>query len=76
MSKLDKLEEKKKQLQAQIQAEKSKLRAEQRKLETRKKIVIGGAIQKMIESAPEDQGAKFFEQIKAYMSERDRTLFD
>jgi hypothetical protein len=48
MSTLDKLREKKAQLEARIQIETAKDKVKQRKLDTRKKIVIGGTVLSMI----------------------------
>lgn len=76
MSTLDKLREKKAQLEARIQAETAKDKVKQRKLDTRKKIVIGGTVLSMLKNGEmtEERLLKMLD--KHCKSIADRTLFD
>ena len=77
--KIEKQEERLKQLKAQKQAiearEKKKISEQQRKDETRKKILLGSYLLKEMED--ETQKIKILANLNTYLTEdRDRQLFD
>jgi hypothetical protein len=74
-TKLEILTERKKQLDIQIQALKAKESQQKRKDDTRKKILIGGVVMKMLKSGEMTDG-KLREMLDKHLdSERDRVLF-
>ena len=73
---LEKLKAKKFQLEARIQAETAKDKIRERKLETRRKIVIGGTILSMIKSGEMEEERLLTMLDKHSKSIKDRTLFD
>jgi hypothetical protein len=75
-SKLDKLNQKREQLNAQIQAIKAKEAIQKRKDDTRRKVLIGGVVMKMINNGEMPQ--KRIDEILDKHLERsnDRSLFD
>lgn len=76
MSELDRLLEKEKQLKAKIQAAKSRESEKQRKLETRRKILIGSMVIEGMKNS-EDYKEKIRQNLDKYLTkERDRALFD
>ena len=76
MSTLDKLREKKAQLEARIQAETAKDKVRQRKIDTRKKIVIGGTVLSMIKRGEMTEERLLNMLDKHCNSITDRALFD
>ena len=75
-SKLDKLNEKRAQLNAQIQAIKQKENQQKRKEDTKRKILIGGVVIKMLNSGemPEDRLRQILD--THLVKDSDRALFD
>lgn len=73
MDELEKLEAKLKQTKARIQKIKSRERDKQRKLDTRKKILLGAGLL-TFENTPEAK--VLIPKIIAAMDERNRALFD
>ena len=75
-TKLDKLTQKREQLNAQIQALKSKEAAQKRKEDTKRKILIGGVVLKMLKTGemPEDRLTQILD--KHLDKDADRALFD
>lgn len=73
---LDKLKAKKAQLEARIQAEKTKDKVRERKLETRRKIVIGGTILSMIKSGEMEEERLLTMLDKHCKNVNDRSLFN
>jgi hypothetical protein len=72
---LDKLKAKKAQLEARIQAETTKDKVRERKLETRRKIVIGGTILSMIKSGEMGEERLLTMLDKHCKNVNDRSLF-
>lgn len=72
---LDKLLEKQKQLAAQIQAIKAREKEADRKLDTRRKILIGGAVLAMVKRGdwPQDKLNSMLD--REVHAEKDRALF-
>ena len=70
------LTQKRQQLNAQIQALKSKEAAQKRKEDTKRKILIGGVLLKMLKTGemPEDRLMQILD--KHLDKDADRTLFD
>ena len=75
-SKLEKMKLQQAQLQARINAEQQKKKSKERKLETRKKIVIGGTLLAMVKSGELSQGRLDKMLDKNIKSERDRALLN
>ena len=73
---LEKLKAKKSQLEARIQAETAKDKVRERKLEIRRKIVIGGTILSMIKSGEMTEGRLLNMLDKHCKSSKDRDLFN
>lgn len=73
--KLAALTEKRNQLNAQIQALKAKEQAQERKNETRKKIIIGGMVMKMVKDGDMPQERMQTLLDKYVESAKDRELF-
>jgi len=75
-TKLDQLTEKRNQINAQIQALKSREQAQKRKDDTRRKILIGGVVLKMVKSGemPETRLAEILD--KHLTKPTERKLFD
>jgi len=75
-SKLDKLNEKRAQLNAQIQAIKQKENQQKRKEDTKRKILIGGVVIKMLNSGemPKDRLQQILD--THLVKDSDRALFD
>ena len=75
-SKLDQLTQKREQLNAQIQAIKSKEAIQKRKDDTRRKVLIGGVVMKLLRTGemPEDRITKMLD--KHLEKDADRALFD
>ncbi len=73
-SKLEKMKAQQAQLQARINAEQQKEKDKQRKLDTRKKIVIGGTLLAMVKSGELSQERLDNMLDKNISSERDRNL--
>ncbi len=75
-SKLDKLTLKREQLNAKIQAIKSKEASQKRKDDTRRKVLIGGVVMKMIKTGemPQERLTQILD--KHLEKDADRTLFD
>lgn len=75
MSDLEKLLEKEKQLKARIQAAKSKEREKERKLETRRKILIGAMVLEGMKNS-DDYKEKIIQNLDKYLTKnKDRNLF-
>jgi len=76
ISKLDKLNEKRAQLNAQIQALKQKENQKKRKEDTKRKILIGGVVIKMLNSGemPKDRLQQILD--THLVKDSDRALFD
>lgn len=74
-NKLDTLTEKRDQLNAQIQAVRAREQAQKRKDDTRRKVLIGGVVLKMLKTGemPQERLNQILD--KHLDSERDRTLF-
>ena len=74
-NKLDTLTEKRDQINTQIQAIKQRGRGEERKKETRRKILIGGIVLKMVKNGEIEK--EWLDQIlRLHLnSDRDRVLF-
>ena len=68
------LEDKQNQIKAQIQALKARDLAQERKSDTRKKIVIGGLVLKMVKDGKIQQ-AQLDQWIGTLAADRDRILF-
>lgn len=75
-SKLDQLTKKREQLNAQIQALKAKENKKKRKDDTRRKILIGGVVMKMLKTGemPQERLNQILD--KHLDKEADRALFD
>jgi len=75
-SKLDQLTQKRQQLNAQIQAIKSKEASQQRKEDTRRKVLIGGVVMKLIRTGemPQDRITRMLD--KHLEKHADRALFE
>jgi len=75
-SKLDQLTKKREQLNAQIQAIKSKEAIQKRKDDTRRKVLIGGVVMKLLRTGemPEDRITKMLD--NHLEKDADRALFD
>ena len=75
-TKLESLTEKRDHINAQIQALKSKEQAQKRKDETRRKILIGGMVTKMLKTGdiPKDRLDQLLD--KYLDNARDRAMFD
>lgn len=75
MNELEKLLEKEKQLKAKIQAAKSRESEKQRKLDTRRKILIGAMIIEGMKNSAEYE-AKIKQNLDKYLTKnKDRVLF-
>ena len=75
MRDLDKLKQKKKQLDARIKAAEARERSKERKLDNRKKIILGSLIMKINqERCP--AAMQVMSEILKRMSERDKLLFN
>lgn len=74
-NKLDALTEKRDQINAQIQALRSKEQAQKRKDDTRRKVLIGGVVLKMLKTGemPKERLDQMLD--NHLVSERDRALF-
>jgi len=74
-SKLDQLTKKRQQLNAQIQAIKSKEAIQKRKEDTRRKVLIGGVVMKLLRTGemPQDRITKMLD--KHLEKDADRALF-
>jgi len=74
-SKLDQLTQKREQLNAQIQAIKSKEAIQKRKDDTRRKVLIGGVVMKLLRTGemPQDRITKMLD--KHLEKDADRALF-
>ena len=72
--KLERMKQQQAQLQARINAEIQKEKQKQRKLETRKKIIIGGTLLAMVKSGELSQERLDNMLNKHITSERDRIL--
>ena len=76
MSELEKLLEKEKQLKAKIQAAKSRESEKQRKLDTRKKILIGAMVLDGMKNNG-DYKTKILQNLDKYLTKnKDRVLFE
>ncbi len=75
-SKLERLKERQKQLAAQIAAAESRERSEERKVDTRRKVLIGGAVLESLRRGEYSQDRLAALLDKALKHERDRALFD
>jgi len=73
--KIDKLEEQKAKIEARLQLAKSKEREQQRKLDTRKKILIGGAMMAMVKNGRMKEMELNLILDDALTNSRDRKLF-
>ncbi len=75
-NKLEALTAKREQINAQIQALRAKQQSQQRKQETRRKILIGGVVLKMLKTGemPKERLTALLD--KHLASARDRALFD
>lgn len=74
--KLDGLLKKREQLNAQIQKEKNKQNQQQRKEDTRRKILLGALMMEMIEGGELDE-REIFERLDKFLTRAiDRKLFD
>ncbi len=75
-NKLEVLTAKREQINAQIQALRAKEQTQQRKQETRRKILIGGVVLKMLKTGemPKERLTAILD--KHLASDRDRVLFD
>lgn len=75
-NKIDALTEKRNQINAQIQALKSKDQAKARKADTRRKVLIGGVVLKMLKvgEMPEERLRQILD--RHLTNERDRELFN
>ncbi len=75
-SRLDKLTKKRQQINAQIQALKAKENQQKRREETKRKILIGGVVMKMLRTGemPQDRLTHLLD--KHLEKEADRSLFD
>ncbi|WP_063649547.1 hypothetical protein [Aliivibrio fischeri] len=74
-SKLEQLKEKQLQLNNRIKLEENKLKAKDRKIETRKKILIGAMVLKKMENDDEYKD-KVMQGLDKYLTvERDRKTF-
>lgn len=75
-TKLDALTEKRDQINAQIQAIKAREKAQQRKDDTRRKVLIGSVVLQMLKTGemPEERLIKILD--KHLNKQRDRELFD
>ena len=75
MSELEKLLEKEKQLKAKIQAAKARERDNERKLETRRKILIGAMVLDGMKNS-EEYETKIRQNLDKYLTKnKDRVLF-
>ncbi|MGG6322010.1 hypothetical protein [Vibrio cholerae] len=75
MNELEKLLEKEKQLKAKIQAAKSRESEKQRKLDTRRKILIGAMVLDGMKNS-EEYEAKIRQNLDKYLTKnKDRVLF-
>lgn len=74
--KLAALTEKRNQLNAQIQALKAKEQSQERKNETRKKIIIGGMVMRMVKDGDMPQERMQTLLDKYVENAKDRALFD
>ncbi len=74
--KLKALTAKREQINAQIQALRAKEQTQQRKQETRRKILIGGVVLKMLKTGEMPQERLTAILDKHLQSDRDRALFD
>ena len=76
MTKLEKLNLKREQLNAQIQAIKLKEASQKRKEDTRRKVLIGGVVMKLLRTGemPQDRITKMLD--KHLEKDADRVLFD
>lgn len=72
---LEALEAKRKQIEAQIQALKSHEQAQARKDDTRRKVLIGGVVLKMVKTSEMPEGRLTQLLDKHLDAERDRKLF-
>lgn len=75
-SKIDRLKERQKQLAAQIAAAESRERNAERTLDTRRKILIGGAVLESLRRGEYSQDQLSTLLDKALKHDRDRALFD
>jgi large subunit ribosomal protein L7/L12 len=74
--KLKKLLEQKKALDAQLMQERNKISSQKRKLDTRKKILVGSAVLSEADKQPEYKTA-LYELLGRFLTkENDRALFD
>ena len=74
--KLDELLKKREQLNAQIQKERNKLSSQQRKEDTRRKILMGALMMEMMKKGELDE-KKILKKLDAFLTkELDRKLFD
>ncbi|RDH41271.1 mobilization protein [Zooshikella ganghwensis] len=62
---LQKLKEKEKQLKAQIQAAEARVKEKQRKVETRQKIILGGAVLSLLKN---EKNEAFKQQLLAKLN--------
>jgi erythromycin esterase-like protein len=74
MSRLETLQAKRKQLDAQIQAVRSREARNIRARDTRRKVVLGGSILRLVEEGK--LGKDVLDSAKGVMSARDRAMFD
>ncbi len=75
MNELEKLLEKEKQLKAKIQAAKYREREKERKLDTRRKILIGAMVLEGMKNS-EEYEAKIRQNLDKYLTKnKDRVLF-
>jgi large subunit ribosomal protein L7/L12 len=76
MTKLEKLNLKREQLNAQIQAIKSKEASQKRKDDTRRKVLIGGVVMKMLKTGemPQERLTQILD--KHLEKDADRALFE
>ncbi len=75
MNELEKLLEKEKQLKAKIQAAKSREREKERKLDTRRKILIGAMVLEGMKNS-EEYETKIRQNLDKYLTKnKDRVLF-
>ena len=75
-SKLEQLLKKQEELKAQIRKEKNKLSQAERKLDTRRKILLGALMIEMIKKGELDE-KKIMKRLDSFLSkETDRKLFD
>ena len=75
MSDLEKLKQKKKQLDARIKAAEAREKSKARKLETRRKIILGGLFAKL-NSEKNPAAMQLMSEMTKRMSDRDRALFN